>query len=671
MIPKIATKHIESNLGEVEVTQFSVAINSKTFSILTDNLYENKIQSLLRELCSNAYDSHVEAGKADVPFKVTLPTFLSPDFKIRDYGVGMDHKTVMTVYTTMFDTTKDHSNDFTGYIGIGSKVPFAYVNTFTVTAFDEGIKRVYVVSMNEQDIPEISSLGSFESDEPVGIEISLSAKPSDESMFTHEAGRVFMAYPVKPECNVEIPEPEILLQGDGWSVFNKQSVPSTTHIGSNIVFVKQGTVLYPYESKNVGFSYRTNGLFIVDMPIGSVEVSSSRESLSLDDETTEVVNKKIESAIEQAFRMANDEIMKAGSWRDACLLYNKYSNFLVSSYNHPGHDLIRQRHKSEPDLTTYNIPLWLEADRVRVYSIHYKTKSEILPKNPYNKVPLHAPISYQPSKKKFVIDRRDAPVKRRIARVNEYLGGTNGVFIENPTNDDLEKLCRLYNLTHDDLISIHNVPDPGAPDRSGTTGEVRGVYNMDNCRFTQSTMPDNYMWVALSGKRSTDIDRMRVDLGDETIISARAFRGISRSLNQSVGSIRWFFVTETVAKKLPAEFSFQSFWKKQLDKEDLESQYRKYKLRRAIEGEFKFPVEWLNKHYPVPVAGRHLLDIYELLNSGYTEGQIKLRSSIQDNNTAEVEKLSKKYPLLMRSTIQNDKAISDYIKMCEINKETK
>lgn len=670
MIPKAIQRNVESNLGEVEVSQFKVAINSKTFSILTDNLYENKIQSLLRELSSNAYDSHVEAGKADVPFKVILPTFLSPDFKIRDYGTGMSHDTVMHLYVELFNTTKAGSNDFTGYIGIGSKVPFAYVNTFTVTAFDEGSKRVYVVALNEQDIPEISSLGTFESDEPVGVEIALSARPEDEYKFAKEAARVFAAYDVKPVCNLDIPEPTVIMEGDGWKVIDREFSGFGDTLGR--VYFQQGSVLYPY-SPNRYYSYqrqRRNGLFIINMPIGSLEVSSSREALSLDDDTTEAIEAKIKSAEEEAFAIANKEITDAPSWREAVVTYKKYNGMLHSE----DHRLISHRFEKEPPLTTANFTLELDADKVRSYSSYYTRKSEVLAPNKNGKITIVAPVDPSNNNVRFVIDRGyETPIKRRMMRVNDHLGGTNSYFIENPSNEDLKKICRFFGLTHQTLISVHSTPDHGPPERADTSGEVRGVYTMDNYRFTGPAMPDEYIWIAIEGKRSTDSDRMTVDAGSGNI-SGRDFKNVIRRMMTS-GLIpkhrQVFFVTKTVAKKLPAEFSFASFWQNVLDKDKMEVYDKGYKLRKHIEGEFKFPAEWLNKHYPVASQDKlALVDIHQLLE-GYSSDQIAKRDAILAANKKEAEKLGEKYPLLRRITSNNSDAINNYIKMCEnTDKET-
>jgi len=120
---------------------FGIVFNAKMAKILSDGLYSDKIQSIIRELSCNAVDSHVEAGKGDEPIEVHLPTVFEPVFYVRDFGVGLDHEQVIKIYTVYGASTKTNSNEFIGQLGLGSKSPFSYVDAFDVTARKEGVKR--------------------------------------------------------------------------------------------------------------------------------------------------------------------------------------------------------------------------------------------------------------------------------------------------------------------------------------------------------------------------------------------------------------------------------------------------------------------------------------------------------------------------------------------------
>lgn len=81
-----------SNVGAI--SDFKIRSTAKSFQILSSSLYANKIRAIIRELSCNAFDSHVAAGKQDVPFYVHFPTYLEPYFYVRDFGIGLTHDQV-------------------------------------------------------------------------------------------------------------------------------------------------------------------------------------------------------------------------------------------------------------------------------------------------------------------------------------------------------------------------------------------------------------------------------------------------------------------------------------------------------------------------------------------------------------------------------------------------
>jgi len=62
--------------GKGKVQAFDFEFNAKAFDILSSKLYKYKISAIIRELSSNAYDSHVEANNKDLPFEIHVPNKL-------------------------------------------------------------------------------------------------------------------------------------------------------------------------------------------------------------------------------------------------------------------------------------------------------------------------------------------------------------------------------------------------------------------------------------------------------------------------------------------------------------------------------------------------------------------------------------------------------------------
>lgn len=81
-------KSLESSGMNINV-DFSIDMNGKAFSVLSDGMYSDVVSTIVRELSSNAYDAHVAAGKTDVPFEVTCPNGFDPHFAVKDFGIGL------------------------------------------------------------------------------------------------------------------------------------------------------------------------------------------------------------------------------------------------------------------------------------------------------------------------------------------------------------------------------------------------------------------------------------------------------------------------------------------------------------------------------------------------------------------------------------------------------
>ena len=278
---KYAKNDVSINGGEQNA--FTIKANSKAFHTLISGLYADKIQSITREIWSNALDSHIAAGCPNIPFEVTFPSIFEPTFRVRDYGVGLAHKDVMGLYTTVFESTKENTNSQVGSFGLGSKSPFAYTDTFSVISVKNGEKNYYTALLNEDRIPTITHLHSEIVDEPNGVEVSFPVHKGDVHAFREAANKVSLGFDVKP----------IVKDGPTF----KWPSDYSDHF-YNGVYVKMGCVIYPvdvkvlkeaiasgnYESEGLEQEFieqaRSQTLNIFEVPIGSIEVSVSREALS-------------------------------------------------------------------------------------------------------------------------------------------------------------------------------------------------------------------------------------------------------------------------------------------------------------------------------------------------------------------------------------------------------
>jgi len=282
----ITTKHAKNDVtinSSGDTNAFTIVANSKAFQTLISGLYADKVQSITREIWSNALDSHIAAGCPDKPFEVTFPSMFDPTFRVRDYGVGLSHADVMGLYTTVFKSTKEDTNTQVGSFGLGSKSPFAYTDTFSVISVYNGAKNYYTALMNEDRIPTIVHLHSEIVDEENGVEVSFPVAKHDVNSFREAAKRVSLGFNVKP-----------LVKDDEDFEWPKDY----SEYMYNGLYVKMGCVIYPVDAKVIREAIqneifdsgdltvefidlcRSQTLNIFEVPVGSLEVSVSREALS-------------------------------------------------------------------------------------------------------------------------------------------------------------------------------------------------------------------------------------------------------------------------------------------------------------------------------------------------------------------------------------------------------
>jgi len=322
-----------SNVGTTG--EFRIRNSAKAFKILSDGLYSNKIRAIIRELSCNALDSHVGAGKAEVPFEVHLPTVLEPWFSVRDFGMGLSGDQVVNIYTTYFESTKTDSNAFIGALGLGSKSPFSYTENFTVTAIKDGIKRIYSAFINEVGVPSIAEMGEELTDEGNGVEVKFSVTDRyDYGSFQNEARKVFMWFEHKPTV--------IGVHGFEHrnTEYKEMNIVPGVHVrsDSNECIAVMGNIAYPLNNipdaeKHLGelSSLLQCGLVLM-FEIGELDFAASREQLSYIPLTLNSIRRKLnELNTNLAGHLAAKVNAIPSEWERAHMLYIEYQSRLYRS----------------------------------------------------------------------------------------------------------------------------------------------------------------------------------------------------------------------------------------------------------------------------------------------------------------------------------------------------
>jgi hypothetical protein len=293
--------------GMMETKTFTIAATGKAFKNLMDGLYSRKIEAFCREILTNAYDSHVAAGTPERLFDVWVPTIFDKRLKVRDYGVGMDHEQVMTRYSTLFDSTKDQSDEFVGMLGLGSKSPFAYTDGFSLRCWDGQECRVYSAYLGEGGVPQISLASRVPSDEPRGVEVGIPVAREDFEEVSRCLARVAVGFAHPPKLSTDIQEQmkfDYSAYGTDWAL-------GECKILGKGVFARQGCVLYPVDYYTALKCYPDwediTLTLVLDFNLGDLEVTPSRETLSMTDKTKASLRKSFERVMTEIGESLEDQ----------------------------------------------------------------------------------------------------------------------------------------------------------------------------------------------------------------------------------------------------------------------------------------------------------------------------------------------------------------------------
>lgn len=342
-----ANTHTETNCN-IKGNSFSIKASPVAFDILSSKLYSNPVLAVVRELLTNAYDSQVAAGNPDKEIQVVFPTPLDTEFSIRDFGTGLSKEDVMTLYTTFFDSTKADTNDFTGGFGLGSKTPFSYTSSFSVTSFYNGKKYIFLATKKD-GYPSIIPLTEEPTDEPNGLYIRIPVNKDNGTQsgvqFFEEAKRYLAFIPeIKISCNKELPKLKPFIEWENikfYKLTRKNPVYHWQYLRG--IFIKQGQNIYDIEKylrDSPSYNKLSSGIFssidvVYEVPIGTLGITPSREQLSNDESNKPKIEAIVEDLLSKASNMVKYFIDNIESFKDRDIPYeliDQYSKTLYKKY---------------------------------------------------------------------------------------------------------------------------------------------------------------------------------------------------------------------------------------------------------------------------------------------------------------------------------------------------
>lgn len=297
-------------------------------SVLT-NLYSEPRHAVLREYVSNAIDSHVKAGGVDRPIEVTLPVTHSDAFMltVRDYGVGMSKEEIVNVYSRYGNSTKRDNNDEIGGFGLGAKSALAIADRFDVVSIKDGVRVEFYIEKNAQGAGVVYFVSETATVEPSGVEVRIPYdRPFDGMDWVRE---FFVGLPsgmlnVNGNLLVDTLDNEDVYHtiagmtpdfATGW--YSK----ATTYSGGDVRAVVGG-VVYTVKSghfdRTVYYNLtRFNHAVYLNLPIGSVDLTPSREDLMYTEKTVKVITTTLSELYAAIEARMQSELNKVESVEDA------------------------------------------------------------------------------------------------------------------------------------------------------------------------------------------------------------------------------------------------------------------------------------------------------------------------------------------------------------------
>jgi hypothetical protein len=312
-----------------KVVTAEISHSDQIYELLFSTVYQNKIGSIVRELISNAYDAHIENNSTE-RIDVDLT---SDNFIVRDYGKGLSESNVQKNLNSYFRSSKRSSNKYIGCFGLGSMVPYSYTDKFIIISYFNNKQYTYLAVLNN-NIPTLQKVEEIKTKEKNGIKFIIPIKSEDKEIWIKEI-RTFCYYSGinfnsnLGELNSFDYESSLKFKKNNFNYYIGQGMQRY----SDNILVKQGIVVYSIPpSLHTNFIRRnTTSNLIIEVPIGSVTPTISRESLSMEELTIKTLTQAFEDYIEEFIEMVNKEIEQ----KKIVSNYNKNMMFLAFQYMYP------------------------------------------------------------------------------------------------------------------------------------------------------------------------------------------------------------------------------------------------------------------------------------------------------------------------------------------------
>lgn len=329
-------------IGNTQEYKTTIDVENLDFiaTLLSSNLYSKPVESFIREIVSNGWDSHVAANNTKTPIiiKIDRLNYGNYNVVIRDYGTGLSKEEFENLYCKIGSSTKRSSNDYLGCFGIGKFATMAVSKVSYITSYYNGVARHYIMTKDGNSITT-NLVSETPTQEKNGLEVTIKS--------------ISDIYEYRKAIDEIIFFPNVYV--DGYSEFNNIKTKRYTKFSvANVTCNNKlllGNVLYPLKTdfldKKVQDQLRLldHSGFVFNFNIGELAVTPNREAVIYNNKTEELIKRRIEEAFEEVGQIISKNVnldfenpyeYYRFNFRD--IEYDFFSDTVnyYRSYKHPG-----------------------------------------------------------------------------------------------------------------------------------------------------------------------------------------------------------------------------------------------------------------------------------------------------------------------------------------------
>lgn len=301
--------------ASLKTSNMGLVVDSRTINLLLNNLYRDPYKAIIRELSANAVDAHNLIGNKN-SFLIQPPSRFEPILKIRDFGPGLDAEEIEKYLNCLLSSNKSGDNNAAGGYGLGSKTPFALVDSFNVESVKNGIKYQCVWYREKGGQPVLSIYNTAPTLEENGLTFVININNNHIDNMIKAIYSELYHFPIKPlivncidskELNKTVNDNFIKASAPIEKYKNLTTYPTTGYNSRNF-YVSIAGVVYDVSNltsmaaftskdfKDLVYSNQCN--YIVDLPIGSVTLPLNRESIEDTVANRDYINSNLKTIFE-------------------------------------------------------------------------------------------------------------------------------------------------------------------------------------------------------------------------------------------------------------------------------------------------------------------------------------------------------------------------------------